>query len=375
VTICDPLEDDEVGIAAELGLKRPIESPRDEAVVSIVYTSNFIRKVYSALLRRYGLTDVQFNVLQLLEFDADSDGLLTQAQLRSMLVVNSTNLSSLLARMEKRDLIERIPLSHNRGPYALRRTPKGIEIHERAKRDFYAALKEDTRVFTESESDALMRLLERLRACLRNRDFRHQSTDHRPQDIRRIEEELGLKRRVGMVGEGVGLNIVYTGAALRRVSRGLLRPHGLTDVQFNALQVLKYDADERGLTQRELSRMLAVKPASTSTLVGRMEKAGLIERTPVADDKRAYSLRMTSTGKHVHQRAEQDYCRMLSEEMDALDNTELLELLRLLDMVREQFRARKRWLERQRVRKKLDAMISQARLEHGELSLASTENM
>jgi len=362
-----------VRIADELGLKRPIESKRDEALSSVLYTSNFIRKAYSALLRRHGLTDVQFNVLQLLEFDADFDGLLTQAQLRSMLVVNSTNLSSLLARMEKRDLIERIPLSHNRRLYALRRTPEGIEIHERAKRDFYAALNEDTAVFTESESNALMRLLERLRACLRNIDSWRQCSDHRPQDIRSIEEELGLKRRIGIVGEAVALNIVYTGAALKRASRGLLRPHGLTDVQFNVLQVLKYDADERGLTQKELSHMLAVKPASTSTLVDRMEKAGLIERRPVADDKRAYSLRMTSTGKHVHYRAEQDYCRMLSEEMDALDNTELLELLGLLDIVREQFRARKWWLERQRVRKKLDAMVSKVRLEDGELYLASTE--
>jgi DNA-binding MarR family transcriptional regulator len=292
-----------------------------------------------------------------------------------MLVVNSTNLSSLLARMEKRDLIERIPLSDNRRLYALCRTPKGIEIHERAKRDFYAALDEDTAVFTESESRVLVSLLERLRACLRTRDSVHGRTDHGPQDIRSIDEELGLKRRISVVGEGVALNIVYTGAALRRLSRGLLRPHGLTDVQFNVLQVLKYDADEHGLTQRELSHMLAVKPASASTLVDRMEKAGLIERTPVADDKRAYSLRMTSTGKNVHERAEQDYCRMLSEEMDALDNRELLELLRLLDIVREQFRARKRWLEEQRVRKKLDAMVSQERLEHGELSLASAENI
>ena len=69
------------------------------------------------------------------------------------------------------------------------------------------------------------------------------------------------------------------------------------------------------------------------------------------------------------------YCRMLSEEMDALDDRELLELLRLLDIVREQFRARKRWLEQQRVQKKLDAMVSQERSEHGELSLASAASM
>ena len=90
---------------------------------------------------------------------------------------------------------------------------------------------------------------------------------------------------------------VRTANTLLRESRRLFRPFGLTDAQFNVLNVLS--ENEEGLSQRELSDILVVDRSNVTGLLDRMEKAGWVRRHDVPNDRRSYRIRLTASGKKL----------------------------------------------------------------------------
>ena len=71
---------------------------------------------------------------------------------------------------------------------------------------------------------------------------------------------------------------------------------GLTPDQFTALRNLS-EAGRTGLIQSELTAQMSRDPNTIASLVDRMNKAGLIDRAPDADDRRAYRLKINATGR------------------------------------------------------------------------------
>ncbi len=71
---------------------------------------------------------------------------------------------------------------------------------------------------------------------------------------------------------------------------------GLTPDQFTALRNLS-EAGRTGLIQSELTAQMSSDPNTIASLVDRMNKAGLIDRAPDAEDRRAYRLKINATGR------------------------------------------------------------------------------
>ena len=71
---------------------------------------------------------------------------------------------------------------------------------------------------------------------------------------------------------------------------------GLTPDQFTALRNLN-EAGRPGLIQSELTERMSSDPNTIASLVDRMSKAGLIERAPDPEDRRAYRLKINATGR------------------------------------------------------------------------------
>src|SRR5688572_12194314 len=79
-----------------------------------------------------------------------------------------------------------------------------------------------------------------------------------------------------------------------RTSRRLFRPHGLTEAQFNVLNVLaRRDA---AMTQRELGDFLVVDRSNITGLLDRMEAVGWTRRDAMPDDRRAWRVVLTAKG-------------------------------------------------------------------------------
>src|SRR5450759_3485998 len=72
--------------------------------------------------------------------------------------------------------------------------------------------------------------------------------------------------------------------ALQRQADVFFAEHGLTDAQFNILNLLATSGDS--MDQLALTEKLLVGKSSTSIVLNRMAKAGLIERREHAKDRR-----------------------------------------------------------------------------------------
>jgi DNA-binding MarR family transcriptional regulator len=152
-----------------------------------------------------------------------------------------------------------------------------------------------------------------------------------------LKQDLGLTRGfTSREHEGI-LSIFYTGELIRKRAREFFSEFGLTEVQFNLLELLYYQAEEgRGITQAELSRMILVNKSNMTGLIDRMEKNNLVKRTAVPGDRRYNEVRLTSHGKRMLNKVEDKYIKEISSIMKSLKPKELMALIGSLDKVRKE---------------------------------------
>jgi len=150
-----------------------------------------------------------------------------------------------------------------------------------------------------------------------------------------LEQKLGLKRGFKVLEHEAILNIYFTASQIKKQADEFFRSHGLTDVQFNVLMLLHHQSGQGdGLTQVELSEMMLVNRANITTLIDRMEKAGLVIRTAEAGDRRTNIIKMTGKGKKVFSKVEPLYGKLVIEKMSAIKKSEQKQLIAILEKVR-----------------------------------------
>lgn len=92
-------------------------------------------------------------------------------------------------------------------------------------------------------------------------------------------------------------------------------------------------AKHEDTTQRELAEQLQIAPATLTTMLQRMEKAGIIERYADAADQRISRVRLTELGRekaHEHARIHAEY---IHAGVGTLSQTDRKELVRLLTLI------------------------------------------
>lgn len=150
-----------------------------------------------------------------------------------------------------------------------------------------------------------------------------------------LRTELGLRSGFENRSHEALLSIYYTASRVRKKAGDFFRKNGLTDVQFNVLSLLKHQSGEGvGLTQVELSRMMLVNRANITTLIDRMEKANLVERKPVPNDRRYNVIGLTPHGRQMWTNVVGIYKEKVSEIMGALSDEELAALVQIMEKVR-----------------------------------------
>jgi DNA-binding MarR family transcriptional regulator len=85
----------------------------------------------------------------------------------------------------------------------------------------------------------------------------------------------------------------------------LLRPHGLTFARYEALVLLTFSR-KGSLPLGKMGRRLQVHPTSVTSIVGRLEGAGLVERRPHPQDRRTVLAEITDEGRAAVERATAD---------------------------------------------------------------------
>jgi DNA-binding MarR family transcriptional regulator len=113
---------------------------------------------------------------------------------------------------------------------------------------------------------------------------------------------------------------------------GVLRPHGLTFARYEALVLLGFTS--RGsLPLGKMGERLQVHPTSVTSIVDRLEKAGLVVRRPHPSDGRAVLAEITPAGRALVERATADLVDA-DFGLDSLVPDQLAELSELLRPIR-----------------------------------------
>jgi DNA-binding MarR family transcriptional regulator len=99
--------------------------------------------------------------------------------------------------------------------------------------------------------------------------------------------------------------------------------------------LLHYQAENNeGLSQAQLGEMMLVNRANITTLIDRMEKANLVIRTSVSNDRRTNIIKLTSNGKKLFAKAEPLYAQQVKEMMTGFNQTEQKNIIAGLERVR-----------------------------------------
>lgn len=107
---------------------------------------------------------------------------------------------------------------------------------------------------------------------------------------------------------------------------------GITPDQFTALRNL-HEAAEKGLIQSQLTERMSSDPNTITSLVDRMKKAGLIDREPDANDRRAYRLRINVNGRRKFQEARKIAVNLQSSVLGVLPEDQQETFLKQLNAV------------------------------------------
>jgi DNA-binding MarR family transcriptional regulator len=114
--------------------------------------------------------------------------------------------------------------------------------------------------------------------------------------------------------------------------RRFFAEHGLSARQFWALHHL----DEKvGRPMMDLSRLLFTDKGNVTGIVDRLEKLGLVTRSPAPNDRRATLIKLTTEGRHVRDRINVQHEARVSDLLGSVERHRLELLLDLLSVVGE----------------------------------------
>jgi DNA-binding MarR family transcriptional regulator len=137
------------------------DNPYMKMVVNILRTGNIIDHKVTEVLRDFDITHIQFNILRILE--ARHPEKLSVGEINNGLLFPTSDVTRLLDRLEKRELINRITCPKNRRKMDISITEKGLQKINESLPEIEKVLKGyySDRV-NETERDVVIEVLKRL---------------------------------------------------------------------------------------------------------------------------------------------------------------------------------------------------------------------
>lgn len=154
-----------MGLKEELHLNKSFACPEHEAILNVYLTGAQIRKWGSEFLRRFALTDVQFNLLMILKYQGQTEDL-SQARLSEMMLVNRANITGLVDRLEKAGLVKRAGDPKDRRTNRIVLTAKGKVLIDRVDPLYGKEMQRITKELSGQEIAQLIRICGKIRKNL-----------------------------------------------------------------------------------------------------------------------------------------------------------------------------------------------------------------
>jgi len=150
----------------ELKLKQPLASVNHEALLSLVRTSALMQKLSDRFFSRFGLTDVQFNILMILK-EHGSAGL-SQQELSEHLIVTKSNVVGLIDRLERSEYVKRMSHPSDRRFNQIVLTPMGRKLELKIEESYFTEVDKMMNALSNPQKRAVIQAMERIRQYIIN---------------------------------------------------------------------------------------------------------------------------------------------------------------------------------------------------------------
>jgi len=141
----------------------PQATKAQEALVGFWWTSLLLKKKAQKFFKDLGSSEAHFNLLATLRA---ADGPLTQSELSERLLVDKSNTSGLLDRMEAAGVLRRNKVDGDRRSYHITLTDRGRKLVETLDAQYTGMVDKAMADFAEVEKAELVRLTRKLRVAL-----------------------------------------------------------------------------------------------------------------------------------------------------------------------------------------------------------------
>lgn len=136
-----------------------------EALMGLWWTSLMLKKTSSRLFQDYLASDAQFNIMKLLK---DASEPLTQNDLSKMLLVDKSNVTGLIDRLEKQNYIRRNKVEGDRRSYHITLTEEGNALINKLDRMYLKKVAQIMSEFEPDDYETLIRLTRKIRNGVRS---------------------------------------------------------------------------------------------------------------------------------------------------------------------------------------------------------------
>ena len=129
------------------------------------------------------------------------------------------------------------------------------------------------------------------------------------------------------------VGLLRTADAVKRSLAHAIEPHGITPQQFNVLRILR-GAGPDGLPTLTIGERMIEQTPGVTRLIDRLERKGLVGRTPCHKDRRRVFCRITAKGLDLLKELDDPVNRWDARAVSVLPASELDSFIDLLDRVR-----------------------------------------
>jgi DNA-binding MarR family transcriptional regulator len=153
----------ESAVQAELGLRRPFRSPRQEATIALLRTASVVRRAIERVVEPHGLSLAQYNALRIVR-GAGTGGIPTLA-IRERMIEEGTTITRLLDKLEEAGLIRRERSFPDRRQVICHATDAGARLLDQLDPLVDASDVAAVATLADADVEALVRLLDAVRAA------------------------------------------------------------------------------------------------------------------------------------------------------------------------------------------------------------------
>lgn len=147
-----------------------------------------------------------------------------------------------------------------------------------------------------------------------------------------LAAELGKRNPFDNLAVEAVLNIARTSAVLTGEAEHLLKEHGITGPQYNALRILRGEGQPMQVYQ--IAERMVTPQSDITRLVDRLEKSGLVTRERCGEDRRVVWVTLTAAGKSIVKKLDRPLVELHDRQFQHLSQRDLKTLNELLFRVR-----------------------------------------